>query len=314
MKTKIACMLLGAALCLSACAAHRSDAPGETAKPTQAQTVPPTDMTVPSILPGRTEPVTIPTQTPPTTTVPIQPPTQSPTRPVPTQPVTQPPTQPVVQPTVPPATQPAQPMQPQAVITETVQEIAKLMPELKFNTGLQPGTKVTIPVANNATHTDAVAELHDSLMNLFDYTLYLEQKENPHQVQSVIFDYTYSIRYQGLDPEDNSHVFEVCYVLNKQSFVSDIFNSDEIIRQVTQAVTDSTRVKVTPFEDNQYKKVVVYDYVPFFYTTQQAVDMLTGAVENRIYSENLGITRCTQFRLIFHSKSETAYTFLLYLR
>lgn len=305
MNVKMACIFVSVALCFSACSIGQTQSPSENhTPPAQFEETLPTEQSIPPTISGQTEPATVPATQPETL-----PPT--PTGPDAT---SQPATQPSADATDPPATQPIQSLSSAAVITETIQEIAKLMPELKFDANLQPGTLVTITVPRVATHSDAVAELHDSLLSLFDYNLYLEQQIHPNQVQPVIFDYTYCIRYQGLDSEKGQHIFEVCYVMNKQSFVSDTFDSDEIIRRVTQAISESTRVNVTPFEDNRHTRIVVYDYIPPFYTTEQTVDMLVHAVENEIYSENIGIVRCTQFRLVFHSKSETAYAFLLYLR
>ena len=227
-----------------------------------------------------------------------------------TQPAATTPTQPEVVPTT------AAPvsLQPEAVISETVTEIAKLIPELKYSPIQLVGTEISMPVSLSATHADAVAELHDGMLEIFDYSLYLEQQQNPEQLQPVIFDYTYSLRYLGLSSDGSQHQFELCYVINKQTYKDEIFDSDEVIRLVTKAVSESTMVSVTPFEDEQYTRIVVYDSIPYFYTTQNTVDRLVRAIENEIYGENLGYVKYTQFRLVFHSKGEANYAFLLYLR
>ena len=188
------------------------------------------------------------------------------------------------------------------------------MPDLRHDPALLVGTQIPMTVAISATHEDAVAELHDGLMEIFDYNLYLEQQQNPEQIQPVIFDYTYSLRYLGLNSDGSQHQFEVCYVINKQSYKDNFFDSDEVIRLVNRGVSESTMVSVTPFEDEEYTRIVVYDSIPYFYTTQNTVDRLVRAIENEIYGENLGYVKFTQFRLVFHSKGETNYAFLLYLR
>ena len=296
MKKELICIAAAMVLCFSACSVRQpSGTAGIPANPT-------------------TQPVS---QTPAsgTTAAPVLPTAQ------PTQPVTAVPTQPATQPTVTvPPTTAAPPattltvIQPEAVISETVTEIAKLMPDLRHDPALLVGTQIPMTVAISATHEEAVAELHDGLMEIFDYNLYLEQQQNPEQIQPVIFDYTYSLRYLGLNSDGSQHQFEVCYVINKQSYKDEFFDSDEVIRLVTQSVSESTMVSVTPFEDEEYTRIVVYDSIPYFYTTQNTVDRLVRAIENEIYGENLGYVKFTQFRLVFHSKGETNYAFLLYLR
>ena len=299
MKKHVICMAAATVLCLSACSVRSlTDTTGaplmssSTATGTTAFTTAASDL-------------------------PTVPPTQSVSA-IPTQPVTTPPTQPTATvPTVPEVPQPTTApvlFQPDAVISETVTEIATLIPELKYEPLQLEGTAIFLSVDISATHADAVAELHDSLLEVFDYSLYLEQQLNPEQIQPVIFDYTYNLRYLGLNSDGSQHRFEVCYIINKQTYVDDIFDSDEVIRLVTEGVSQSTMVSVTPFEDERYTRVVVYDSIPYFYTTQNTVDRLVHAVENEIYGENLGYVKYTQFRLVFHSQGETNYVFMLYLR
>lgn len=296
MKKELICIAAATVLCFSGCSVRQpSDTTGITANPT-------TKAVTQSPVSGIT------TATMFTTAQPTQPVTA-----VPTQPVTQP-TATVPPTTVAPPTTALTVIQPEAVISETVTEIAKLIPDLRHDPALLVGTQIPMTVAVSATHEEAVAELHDGLMEIFDYNLYLEQQQNPEQVQPVIFDYTYSLRYLGPNSDGSQHLFEVCYVINKQSYSDEIFDSDEVIRLVTQSVSESTMVSVTPFEDEQYTRIVVYDSIPYFYTTQNAVDRLIRAIENEIYGENLGYVKFTQFRLVFHSKGETNYAFLLYLR
>lgn len=296
MKKELICIAAATVLCFSGCSVRQpSDTTGITANPT-------TKAVTQSPVSGIT------TATMFTTAQPTQPVTA-----VPTQPVTQP-TATVPPTTVAPPTTALTVIQPEAVISETVTEIAKLIPDLRHDPALLVGTQIPMTVAVSATHEEAVAELHDGLMEIFDYNLYLEQQQNPEQVQPVIFDYTYSLRYLGPNSDGSQHQFEVCYVINKQSYSDEIFDSDEVIRLVTQSVSESTMVSVTPFEDEQYTRIVVYDSIPYFYTTQNAVDRLIRAIENEIYGENLGYVKFTQFRLVFHSKGETNYAFLLYLR
>ena len=296
MKKELICIAAATVLCFSGCSVRQpSDTTGITANPTtKAVTQSPVSDTT--------------TATMFTTAQPTQPVTA-----VPTQPVTQP-TATVPPTTVAPPTTALTVIQPEAVISETVTEIAKLIPDLRHDPALLVGTQIPMTVAVSATHEEAVAELHDGLMEIFDYNLYLEQQQNPEQIQPVIFDYTYSLRYLGPNSDGSQHQFEVCYVINKQSYSDEIFDSDEVIRLVTQSVSESTMVSVTPFEYEQYTRIVVYDSIPYFYTTQNAVDRLIRAIENEIYGENLGYVKFTQFRLVFHSKGETNYAFLLYLR
>lgn len=199
------------------------------------------------------------------------------------------------------------------VIEETVNDIVKLMPQLKYKAGYSDGAAAQILAEATLSQKDVAAELHDGLLELFEYDLYLEQQIDPSQIQPVIFDYTYSISYCGVSTEGR-HIFEIRYVVNKQSYVSDNFDSDGIIAQVHQRILDSALVNVTAFVDDAFTTAVLIDDVPFFYDTQASVDRLTGMVEGIIYGENLGAVRYTQFRLVFHSKGETSYVFLLYLR
>ena len=292
-------MALTATLCACTAVQHGPETtgvPSSESVPGQTTVGSTTTQTTESTVPAVTVPATT---TKPTETIPAE--TTKPTETTPQE--TTKPTEPVTQ-----------AFQPDQIIAETVREIGKLIPELKFDAEQQTGTSLELTVGIGISHTDAVAELHDTLLDLFDYNLYLEQQISPEQVQPVIFDYTYSIRYLGLNENQNQHIFKICYVVNKQSYVSDIFDSDEIIRLATEAVEKSDKVKVTSYEDDSYTRVVIYDDIPFFYTTEQAFNWLADSVVNEIYGENLGIGKYTQFRLVFHSKGETSYVFLLYLR
>ena len=209
-------------------------------------------------------------------------------------------------------TQPAvQPVDMTKAVDTAVSEIGKLIPELKYDPSQQVGTKVELLVDRSLSQEDVEGYLHDALLEVFDYNLYLEQLNDPAQTQTVLFDYTYSLTYKSMEDQ---FVFELCYVLNKQAHTDDNFNSDEVVAQVTQQILNSTQVRVTAFEDEDYTKAFIYDDIPFFYSTQMCVDRLVGQIENEIYGENLGLNPYTQFRLVFHSKGETAYIFLLYLR
>ena len=222
------------------------------------------------------------------------------------------PTQPVQpsQPTQP--TQPAiQPVDLEKAAATAVSEIGKLIPELKYDPSQQVGTKVELRVDRGLSQEDVEGYLHDALLEVFDYNLYLEKQNDPAQTQTVLFDYTYSLAYKSTEDQ---FVFELCYVLNKQEYKDENFDSDQVISLVTQQILESTLVDVTVFDEEAYSKAFIYDDIPFFYTTQMCVDRLVDQIENEIYGENLGLNTYTQFRVEFHSKGETAYIFLLYLR
>lgn len=297
------CLMMAMAALLCACAAVEQG-PETTISPTAASTQSPPEQPATDPADAQTTVPSAPTQTAPAgTTEPTETTPPETTKPTETIPVETKPTEPVTVPFL-----------PEQIISETASEIKKVMPELKFDPAQQTGAAIELSVGVGITHTDAVAELHDTLLDLFDYNLYLEQQISPEQIQPVIFDYTYSIRYLGLNADKTLHIFEICYVVNKQTYVSDIFDSDEIIRLVTEAVEKSDQIKVTSFSDDNHTRVVMYDDVPFFYTTQQSAEWLADSVVNEIYGENLGVVKYIQFRLVFHSKGETSYVFLLYLR
>ena len=287
------------ALLLSACKNQPQGNPAASADPSLPSVPPSVSVTQPS---GET-------QTPTTEPGGVA----EPTSPKETEPATSPPESMPTQPVQP--TDPSQPVgqtvDPEKAIATAVTEIGKLIPELKFDPTQQIGTKVELLVAQGVSQEDMEGYLHDALLEIFDYNLYLEQQSDPAQTQTVLFDYTYSITYKGVEDQ---FVFELCYVLNKQAHTDDIFNSDEVVAQVTQQILNSTQVHVTAFEDEDYTKAFIYDDIPFFYSTQMCVDRLVSQIENEIYGENLGLNTYTQFRVVFHSKGETAYIFLLYLR
>lgn len=297
---------LAIACLLCSCKNQSSGQPAASAGPSHPSVAPSVSVTQPSAETQKpsTEPEDITQPTTPMETEAATNPSEStqPTQPSQSSQPSQPsqPTQPAVQ-----------PVDVEKAIAATVTEIGKLIPELQYDPAQQIGTKVELLVERGLSQEDVEGYLHDSLLEVFDYSLYLEQQNDPAQTQTILFDYTYSLTCKSTEDQ---FVFELCYVLNKQEYQDEAFNSNEVISLVTQRILESTQVNVKAFEDEVYTKAFIYDDIPFFYTTQMCVDRLADQIENEIYGENLGLGSYTQFRVEFHSKGETAYIFLLYLR
>lgn len=200
------------------------------------------------------------------------------------------------------------------VVGTVEKEIARLLPDLKRDPGLSNATGIPLSVDASLSEEMVAATVHDHLLDIFNYDLYLEQENEAGQTQPIVMEYTYNIIYKGLSEDKKTHQFEVKYVVNRQEYKDESFDSNEILRQATAKVLESERIHVTAFEDDEYQKTVVIDNIPFFYTTEMCVERLSDAVEKKIYAENLGEMRFSQFRIVFHSKGETTYTFLLYLK
>lgn len=202
----------------------------------------------------------------------------------------------------------------QTVVNSVMNDIAQLLPELKMDTKLTNATGVPLEINASLSEEMVAATLHDRLLDVFNYDLYLEQENEAAQTQPIVMDYTYNIIYKGLSEDKKTHLFELNYVVNKQEYKDESFDSNEIIRLVTERILASEKIHVTAFEGEDYQEAITIDNVPFFYTTEMCVEKLYDTVEKKIYSKNLGEMRYTQFRVVFHSKGETTYTFLLYLK
>ena len=202
----------------------------------------------------------------------------------------------------------------QAVVSTVAEEIGKLLPELDRSEGLSDGKSTTILVDASTPEEEIADQIHDALLDLFQYDLYLEHQNDPSQGQPVVLDYTYDIVYKGLSADGKKHQFAVIYAVNQQAYVDDVFDSDAVIRQVTAGVLASEKISVTAFEGDSYTDVLVIDSIPFFFTTEECTEWMVDKIEDKIYSENVGQVKYTGFRVVFHSKSEANYTFLVYLK
>ena len=180
---------LAMALLLSACKSSSQGQSSSAADPLHPSVTPSVSVTQPSAEaqkpstePGNVTEPTAPTETE-AATIPSEP-TQ------PTQPVQ--PSQPTQ------STQPAiQPVDLEKAVATAVSEIGKLIPELKYDPSQQVGTKVELLVNRGLSQEDVEGYLHDALLEVFDYNLYLEKQNDPAQTQTVLFDYTYSLAYKS---------------------------------------------------------------------------------------------------------------------
>lgn len=294
-------------LCLSGCVSTDDVPPATTAPQSPQITTSAVETEGPVLLSSEPETAEVPetTQQPvPQQTAPLQ--TQPQTQPVPPEPETTEAKITMPETTTAETTEPTRPALPeldaslsQAVVNRTVTALQSLIPELRHESGWNRGTAVRMPVAPGASEDAMVNTL------LTDVQLVLEQRD-----QSFV----YSLSYGGISEDGSSHIFIFCYMIDVPVFEAPQMDPEAVVRQVTQNILSNTDLNVTTFDGSNYKACEVIREVPDFYSTQSAVDCLTYAVETEISTENLMETVYKEFKLVFDSREETRYVFLLYLR
>jgi hypothetical protein len=203
------------------------------------------------------------------------------------------------------------------VLNTTVNELKATLPELKFIDGLSSVHKEQIHIDANLEEQDIINELHDSILDLVEYDLYIEYKDNPQNAQPVIIDHNYFLKYKGLSDGGSEYVIEIYAEMNEQKYIDEVFDSDEVIAKATAKLLDSTEEQLKGMQvmtDRDYTESRIIEGIQTFEQTEQAADTLSRYAENEIVSVLLGAKNYTQFKIEFYAKGDTAYTFILYLK
>lgn len=211
--------------------------------------------------------------------------------------------------TEPPQTEPVQlpQIQAQPVIERAVAALAERMPDIQYDPSWSGGTVVRMPVSLNQTEEAMADELLDGMVALFTEAL---AGEDPQET----VEYTYSLAYNDVAEDGSGHLFLVSYTSIGQAVVEIDFDSSAVVTQVTQGVLNSDMVAVTTFDGSGYEACVAIRTIPYFYSTQEAVESLIGAVETEIYTQNILGAEYDEFCLVYDSEEETCHVFLLYLK
>ena len=168
-----------------------------------------------------------------------------------------------------------------------------------YNAGLSGGTAAELPVSAGLS-TDAMAA-----------ALLFELRE---MVEEPEAGFSYSLAYRGVTADGASHNFVFTYLFETPAVPEPTLNTQAVVNQVTQNILADGSLGVTGFTASDYKTCISIRNVPHFYGDQEAIRYLTDAVTSKISSGNLMEKVYTEFRFVFDSKTETSYTFLLYLR
>lgn len=205
-----------------------------------------------------------------------------------------------------PEPEPLEKIQSDVVIDTVVGTLTDQLPQLNYDAGQTDGTVVKLLVAPKQSNEAMSDSLLKDIQNLFGDT----SDTAPEQSDG----YTYSLTYQGASDDGQMHCFAFSYISNEYATVTPVLNTDEVVAQVTRNILNSTAVDVNTFNGNGYTVRVEISDVAHFYNTRQAVDALTFSVEAEIEERNMAETVYTEFCLVFDSKTETSYVFVLYLR
>lgn len=203
------------------------------------------------------------------------------------------------------------------VIKKTASELKKILPELKYSQKVSNGNVTDILLNVDLSENDVMNKLHDKILDLVEYDLYLEYKTKPEQASPVIIDHTYSISYKGISSDGKQHIFKVAMVMNEQKYKTENFDSDEVILKATEKVlnsTDSILANMTKMTDRKYSEIRMIEGVQTYEGTEEASASLARYVENEIIGVLLSAKNYTQFKIEFYSKGNTSYTFVLYLK
>lgn len=303
--------LLGAAmmLCLAGCAQKNNLVPATTAPlETEPAAVTTAQVTVPEESTEAVSTTAVTENTDPTQTEPEQ------TAQLWTEPDwTEPPvtedeqTEPVQ--TEPPQTEPVQlpQIQAQPVMDLAAAKLADRMPDIEYDPSWSGGTVVRMPVSLNQTEEAMAEQLLNGMVALFTEAM---EGEDPSETVT----YTYSLSYLGAAEDNGSYLFAVSYTSIGEPVVEIDFDSSAVVAQATQGVLSSEEVAVTTFDGSGYEECVAIRSIPYFYSTQEAVESLIDAVETEIYTQNILGADYRKFCIAYSSEMETCHVFLLYLK
>ena len=202
----------------------------------------------------------------------------------------------------------------QWVIQDAVSDLNKLISKLKYDANLKSGKRVDILIDKELTERDVSGMLHDTILDLVEYDLYLEYQSNPHQSHPVVIDHTYAVKYKGFSADNTQHVFEIVFVMNEQSYKDEQFDSNEVVAQVTTRTLNNTGLNMSKLVGSEFTEARMIEGVQVYESTANSIESLTRYVENEIKGTIYGMKGYSQFRLEFYAKGTTSYTFILYLR
>lgn len=200
------------------------------------------------------------------------------------------------------------------VIQNTVLNLRSLISQLVYSENMTRGQVVDIPISKQLSEQDISDMLHDSILDLIEYDLYLEYQNNPYQSHPVVLDYTYSLKYKGFSKDNTQHVFEIRFVMNEQSYRDEHFDSSVVVSQVTERILNHAELHMNVLSGDGYTEARMIEGVQTYEGTTEAVESLTRYVANEIEGALFGMAGYTQFRLEFYAKGATSYTFILYLK
>lgn len=197
-------------------------------------------------------------------------------------------------------------IQSDSVIDLTVAALTDQLPQLHYNTSHSGGTEVKLSVSPGQTDDEMAASLLKDICKMFGDT----SDTAPEQSGS----YIYNIIYNGATEDGTKHSFSLHYIIEGHNLVTPTLDTGEVAAQVTQKILGSSVVQMVQFDGSDYTEKVIFNEVPLFYNTQQAIDYLSGAVEAEIEDRNLLETVYTEFKFVYDTKDDTSYVFLLYLK
>ena len=200
------------------------------------------------------------------------------------------------------------------IIQNTVSNLNGLISELTYLEDMSQGQTVDLPISKELSEQDISGTLHDSILDLIEYDLYLEYQDNPNQSHPVVLDYTYSLKYKGFSKDGTQHVFEIRFMMNEQSYADENFDSNIVVSQVTERILNNTEFHMDQLSGDESREARMIEGVQTYESTSEAVESLTRYVENEIEGALFGMAGYTQFRLEFYAKGATSYTFILYLK
>lgn len=200
-----------------------------------------------------------------------------------------------------------------SVIRSTVADLSAIIPQMKHSDSLSGGQFIDITISTEYVEKDVAGLLYDTILDLVEYDLYLENQGNPNISQTVVLDYTYRLKYRGISQDKKDHVFEFQFMLNEQTYQDVNFDSNAVISQVTERILNSSHFEMSLLSGGDYKTTRMIEGIQTYESTAEAVENLTRYVENEIRGLLYGVEQYTSFRLEFYSKGTTSYTFILYL-
>ena len=203
------------------------------------------------------------------------------------------------------------------VHTEAVNSLKTTLPQITYKDSLSGGHTTEILLDKGLSEKELADEIHDSILNLLEYDLYLEYNVKPEQARPVVIDHIYSLTCDGTVKNDDQYVCKVRLVMNEQKYSDENFNSDEVIEKATDAVLNSANPKLADMSiitGSSYGETRMIEGVKIFEYTDSAAESLARYTENTILSVLYSGKDYTQFKLEYYAKGVTSYTFILYLK